>query len=110
MIDLDNKLIDEYVAECHEHLDAIGKGLLAIEKDGAEVNEALVNRVFRATHSIAGGAIIFQLDKIGELARQIEDTLALVRSGRMAPTPNRIGVLLRAADRLQVLLENPDAS
>jgi two-component system chemotaxis response regulator CheY len=110
MIDLEDKLVEEYIAECREHLDSIGTGLLAIENGRAEIDEALIDRVFRATHSIGKGAVLFDLVKIGDLARRMEDVLALIRSGKIAPAPDSIGVLLRATDQLQLLIESPDKS
>ena len=45
-----------YVEECLEHLADIENDLLAIEQAGADIDEELVNKVFRAAHSIKGGA------------------------------------------------------
>ena len=110
MIDLDDELAEEYLAECREHLATMETDLLAIEKGGAEIDEELVNRVFRAVHSVKGGAGFFDLVKIRELAHQTEDVLALIRSRKMAPTPERVRVLLRATDTLHELIQNPGAS
>jgi chemotaxis protein histidine kinase CheA len=61
-------------------------------------------------HSIKGGAGFFDLVKIGELAHQTENVLVLIRSREMVPTPERVGVLLRSADRLHELIQNPGTS
>jgi two-component system chemotaxis sensor kinase CheA len=55
MLDSDDSFINDYLAESREHLADIEADLLAIEKSGADVNEQLVNKVFRAAHSIKGG-------------------------------------------------------
>jgi two-component system chemotaxis response regulator CheY len=110
MIDLDDELATEYLAECREHLATIETDLLTLEKGGAEIDEERANRVFRAVHSIKGGAGFFDLVKILELAHRMEDALALIRSREMVPTPDRIGVLLGAADRLGALVQDPGAS
>jgi two-component system chemotaxis response regulator CheY len=110
MINLDDELAEGYLAECREHLATLETDLLAIEKGGAETDEERVNRAFRAVHSVKGGAGFFDLVKIRELAHQTEDVLAKVRSRKLAPTPERIGVLLRAADKLDELIRNPGAS
>jgi two-component system chemotaxis response regulator CheY len=110
MFKLDDELAEEYLAECREHLATIEGDLLAIEKGGAEIDEELVNRVFRAVHSVKGGAGFFDLVKVRELAHQTEDVLALIRSRKMVPTPDRVRVLLRATDRLHELIENPGTS
>ena len=110
MIDLDDELAGEYLAECREHLAVMEAGLLAIEKGGAEMDEEAVNRVFRAAHSVKGGAGFFDLQKVGELAHQAEDVLALMRSRKLAPTPHGVSVLLRSTDRLRDLIRNPATS
>jgi two-component system chemotaxis response regulator CheY len=110
MIDLDDELAGEYLAECREHLAVMEAGLLAIEKHGAEIDEEAVNQVFRAAHSVKGGAGFFDLLKVGELAHHTEDVLALMRSRKLEPTPHGVGVLLRATDRLRDLIRSPATS
>jgi two-component system chemotaxis sensor kinase CheA len=110
MISLDDELATEYLAEAREHLATMETNLLAIEKSGAHLDEELVNGAFWAVHWIKGGAGFFGLVKIRELAHQTEDVLALVRSRKMVPTPDRVQVLLRATDRLHQLIQDPAAS
>ncbi len=99
--------IQDYLAECHEHLSHIESDLLAMEAAGAEADEELVNRVFRAAHSIKGGAGFFGLTAIRELAHRIENVLDLMRSRQMTPTPEAVSVLLLSFDKLRDLLSRP---
>ena len=101
---LDDELVQDYLAECREHLATIETDLLAIEQGGAEIDEQLVNRVFRAAHSIKGGAGFFDLAKIRELAHKTENVLDLIRSRQMVPTPEVISLLLLAFDKLRELI------
>jgi two-component system chemotaxis sensor kinase CheA len=103
---LDDDLILDYLAECREHLATIEADLLAIEQAGDAADPDLVNRVFRAAHSIKGGAGFFDLNTIRELAHKAENVLELIRSHQMAPAPDVVSVLLLAFDRLRTLLEN----
>jgi two-component system chemotaxis sensor kinase CheA len=103
---LDDELIQDYLAECREHLATIETDLLAIEQGGAEIDEQLVNRVFRAAHSIKGGAGFFDLAKIRELAHKTENALDLIRSRQMVPTPEVVSILLLAFDKLRELIGN----
>jgi two-component system chemotaxis sensor kinase CheA len=105
-LNLDDELIRDYLAECREHLATIETDLLAIEQSGAEIDEQLVNRVFRAAHSIKGGAGFFDLVKIRELAHKTENALDLVRSRQMVPTPEVVSILLLAFDKLRELIAN----
>jgi two-component system chemotaxis response regulator CheY len=106
MINLDDELAQGYLAECCERLTATEGDLLTIEKGGAEVDEELINRVYRTAHWLQGGAGFFGLVKIRELAHQTEDVLALIRSHELVPTPDRVSVLLRATDSLQEMVQN----
>jgi two-component system chemotaxis sensor kinase CheA len=109
-LNLDDELVQDYLAECREHLATIENDLLAIEQGGADIDEQLVNRVFRAAHSIKGGAGFFDLSKIRELAHRTENALDLVRSRQMVPTPEAVSILLLAFDKLRELIGNHRAS
>jgi two-component system chemotaxis sensor kinase CheA len=105
-LNLDDELVQDYLAECREHLATIETDLLAIEQGGAAIDEQLVNRVFRAAHSIKGGAGFFDLAKIRELAHKTENALDLIRSRQMIPTPEVVSILLLAFDKLRELIGN----
>ena len=109
-LNLDADLIQDYLAECREHLATIETDLLSMEQDGAEIDEQLVNRVFRAAHSIKGGAGFFDLVKIRELAHKTENALDLVRSRQMVPTPETVSILLLSFDKLRDLIQNHSES
>jgi len=110
MIDLDNVEAEQYLGKCREQMATIDTDVLAIEKGGAEIDEALLNRVCGVVRSVEEGAGLFDLAKIQQLAHQTGEVLESIRSRRIVPTPDRISVLLGATDRLEVLIQNPDAS
>lgn len=95
-----------YVEESLEHLSNIENDLLAIESDGADINEDLVNKVFRAAHSIKGGAGFMGLDNIKELSHKMENVLGMIREREMIPNPEIVNILLLASDTLRNLLKN----
>jgi two-component system, chemotaxis family, sensor kinase CheA len=95
-----------YVEESLEHLSNIENDLLAIENDGADINEELVNKVFRAAHSIKGGAGFMGLNNIKELSHKMENVLGMIREREMIPNPEIVNILLLASDTLRNLLIN----
>ncbi len=101
---LDDDLIQDYLAESREHLANIENDLLTIESLGAAIDEQLVNRVFRAAHSIKGGAGFFNLSRIRDLAHKTENVLDMIRGGQMTPTAEVVSVLLMAFDKLRDML------
>ncbi len=102
----DDDLMPEFLAEARQHLSDIEVDLLAIEDAGADIDEELVNKVFRAAHSIKGGSSFLGLDKIKELAHKAETVLDMVRSRQMVPNPEVTNILLAAFDKLRDLLNN----
>ena len=103
---IEDEVILEYLAECREHLTTIEADLLSMEQSGAAIDEQLVNRVFRAAHSIKGGAGFFDLHKIKELGHRTENVLDLVRSGQMIPNSEIVSILLLAFDQLRTLIRD----
>ena len=76
MSSADDEILHSFIEESLEHLADIENDLLAIEELGKEVDEDLVNKVFRAAHSIKGGAGFMGLDVIKDLSHKIENVLA----------------------------------
>ncbi|MBB5371879.1 chemotaxis protein CheA [Acidocella aromatica] len=87
-----------FFQECDEQLAALEAGLLEMQSGTAEAET--VNAVFRAVHSMKGGAGIFSLDALVRFAHKFETALDKVRSGELVATPSVVGVFLRAADVL----------
>jgi two-component system chemotaxis sensor kinase CheA len=91
-----------FFQECEEQLAELESGLLAME--GGETDTETVNAVFRAVHSVKGGAGAFGLDDLVRFAHVFETTLDEVRAGRLAPSGEVVKALLRAADVLADLV------
>ncbi|WP_448873340.1 chemotaxis protein CheW [Desulfobulbus propionicus] len=102
----DDEILQGFIEESLEHLADIENDLLAIEERGADIDVELVNKVFRAAHSIKGGAGFMGLNVIQDLAHAAENVLGLIRSEKLVPNPDIINVLLLAADELQHLIED----
>ncbi len=87
-----------FFQECDELLGDLEAGLLTLETGGGD--SETVNAVFRAVHSVKGGAGAFGLEPLVRFAHVFETTMDVIRSGALAPEPDVIKVLLRAADHL----------
>ena len=91
-----------FFQECEEQLAELESGLIAMESGVADTET--VNAVFRAVHSMKGGAGIFALDTLVRFAHIFETALDGVRSGTLDATPRVMAVFLRAADLLADLV------
>ncbi len=87
-----------FFQECEELLTDMESGLLAMEQ-GDDDSET-VNAVFRAVHSVKGGAGAFGLEELIRFAHVFETVLDEMRSGRLALSDEVAKVLLRASDVL----------
>lgn len=103
----DDETLQAFKEESHEHLDGIESDLLAIEEAGADIDQELVNKVFRAMHSIKGGAGFLGMNAVKILAHAAEDLLNKIRNKQLVPTPPVISSLLDAADLVNRLLNQP---
>ncbi|MBF0241602.1 MAG: chemotaxis protein CheW [Desulfamplus sp.] len=106
----DDEILQMYIEESLEHLSDIESDLLTIEGDGENIDIDIVNNVFRAAHSIKGGAGFMGLTTIKGLAHSLENVLDLIRNRELVPTPNRISVLLKGFDKLENLMNDIQAS
>ncbi|MBT6611458.1 MAG: chemotaxis protein CheA, partial [Deltaproteobacteria bacterium] len=102
----EDETLTMYVQESKEHLETIESDLLEIEQGGEAIDEDLVNKVFRAAHSIKGGGSFLGLDHIKELSHKIENVLDMVRNFQLVPSPGLIDTVLKAFDRLGELLDD----
>lgn len=103
---MDDETLQMYVEEAAEHLGDIENDLLAIEQAGADIDVELVNKVFRAAHSIKGGAGFLGLTKIKDLGHKIENILDMVRNRELVPEPEVVNIVLLAFDKLRDLITN----
>ncbi len=106
----DNETLKAYIDESLEHLADIESDLLEMEKAGSERDDERVNRVFRAAHSIKGGAGFIGLENIKTLSHHMESVLGLIRKGELTPDPENINFLLLASDTLKELLTHVEES
>lgn len=87
-----------FFQECEELLADLEGGLLAMQEGSGDLET--VNAVFRAVHSIKGGAGAFGLEPLVRFAHVFETLLDAVRSGAVPSTIELAAVLLRASDIL----------
>src|ERR1700759_3487002 len=89
---------ETFFQECEEQLAELESGLLAME--AGDTDPETINAVFRAVHSVKGGAGAFSLDALVRFSHVFENVLDDIRSERLAPGADGVRTLLRAADML----------
>ena len=93
-----------FFEESREGLDAMESGLLSLESSGAAADPETINVIFRAAHSIKGGAATFGFSSVTDLTHLLETLLDEARAGRRVLDRDAIGALLVSVDVLRSLL------
>ncbi len=101
MASLDD-LRDFYFQECDELLEAMAEGLRDME-NSPDDHEA-IHSVFRAVHSIKGGAGAFDLTVLVDFSHRFETLLDHIRAGRIHTNSELMSLLHRAGDHLSDLI------
>ncbi|MDX2193766.1 MAG: chemotaxis protein CheA [Gemmatimonadales bacterium] len=96
-----------FIDESRDGLDAMEAGLLGLERGQADADT--INAIFRAAHSIKGGAGTFGFGTIAAFTHRVETLLDEVRAGSRAATAELIAALLAAVDVLRGLIDGAAA-
>lgn len=91
-----------YVVESRELLQMMEDNLLQMEGSGGDPDT--INAIFRAAHTIKGGAGVIDCKFIVEFTHVLENVLDDMRSGQITPDPELIEVLLACSDQLGTLI------
>ncbi|HEY0334534.1 MAG TPA: chemotaxis protein CheA [Stenotrophomonas sp.] len=95
-----------FFEESREGLDAMEAGLLSLE-EGSQGPDT-INSVFRAAHSIKGGAATFGFESIASLTHVLETLLDELRSGKRPLEPSAVDAMLGSVDVLRALLREAE--
>jgi two-component system chemotaxis sensor kinase CheA len=102
----EQEMLNELVVESREHLQAIEPDLLDLEHRGNDVSDELINRVFRAVHSIKGGFGFFGITPVVRLSHTMENVMVRVRDKQLPVSPELTDALLVGVDKLRLLLDD----
>jgi len=72
--------MDDYFAECDEHLQAVRTNLLALESSADAPSPAVIEELFRSFHSLKGISAMVDLREAEQLAHEMESCLRAVRA------------------------------
>ncbi|UPQ89435.1 chemotaxis protein CheA [Vibrio sinaloensis] len=92
-----------FYEECRENLTVLEEILLNLEIE--QVDDESINTIFRAAHSIKGGAGTFNLLDISEFTHSVEAYLDLVRNHQRQLTQQTVDLLLKSVDCIHSMLE-----
>ncbi|MBN1980657.1 MAG: Hpt domain-containing protein, partial [Chitinivibrionales bacterium] len=102
----EQEMLNDLIVESREHLENIEPDLLELEEKKGLVSDELINRVFRAVHSIKGGFGFFGIKNIVQLSHVMENVLAKIRDKTLSISSELTDVLLKGIDKLHILLDD----
>ncbi|NKF21710.1 chemotaxis protein CheA [Solimonas marina] len=98
----DDDILNDFLAEAGELVEQLGTQLMALERDPGDTE--CLNAVFRAFHTVKGGAGFLQLTPLVELCHAAEDVLNAVRNQRRACDTDVMDAVLQAVDAAQTMM------
>lgn len=96
-----SQFTEAFLEESFEGLEHMETELLALNAG----DEETLHTIFRAAHSIKGGAGTFGFSAISEFTHGMETLLDRMRNGQQETTPEIVNLLLRAVDVLRGQLQ-----
>ena len=101
----DNKqqIIHYFIEEAQEHLETVEQGLLDLAEVIADAER--VNEMFRAAHSIKGGAAMLGFEGIQATAHKLEDCFKILRDHPVPIDAKLETLFLGGYDALKALVE-----
>lgn len=106
------QLISSFRAELTEHVQTMSDGLLALEQScvagqrtelGEEQWQAILETVFRATHSLKGAARAVNVTTIEQLAHSLEGVLEAMQQKTIPLTPELFTTCYSSLDAIQAV-------
>ncbi|CAH2031228.1 chemotaxis protein CheA [Trichlorobacter ammonificans] len=94
--------IAAYREEATELLAELENSLLELEEQPEDSD--LINRVFRAMHTIKGSGAMFGFDDIARFTHEVETVFDQVRNGKMRVTRTLLDLTLQSRDQISVML------
>ena len=98
----DAELRDDFLVEAGELVERLGEQLVGLEATPQDAE--LLNAVFRAFHTVKGGAGFLNVEPMVQLCHHAEDLLNEARNGSLLIDPARMDALLEALDLLQSMM------
>ena len=97
------RILGYFIEEAKDHLNTIEQGLLNLQTTIEDAE--MVNEVFRAAHSVKGGAAMLGLNSIQRTAHRLEDFFKLMKETPLQADRDLESMLLRIFDGLQEQLD-----
>lgn len=101
--DSDNEeLLKDFFMEAEQQIEKLEQNILAMESDSSDSDA--IDEIFRAAHTLKGGAATVHMMELAEFTHAVEDLLDGIRSGVCQVTGDVVDKLLQALDVIKAML------
>ncbi|MGO8693591.1 MAG: chemotaxis protein CheW [Rectinemataceae bacterium] len=97
------ELLKDFFAEANGQVETLEQSVLVLENDPG--NHDAIDEIFRAAHTLKGGAATVEMTELAEFTHLVEDVLDGIRSGQATVTEPSIDALLASIDVIKAMLD-----
>ena len=98
-----DEVLNVFSVEAREQLVAMESGLMLLEQ--GDRDPETINAVFRAAHTIKGGAGVVEIHSVEKFTHVLENVLDRLRNGEIEVSGEMISALLLGCDHIGILLD-----
>lgn len=97
-------MLDLFIEEASEHLQALNDNLLQLEKD--PTNGGLVSEIFRSAHTFKGMSATMGFQQVAGLTHAMENVLDEVRNNRLVVTEHLVDIIFTCTSHLETMVSD----
>ncbi len=101
-----DKFRAKFVEESLDNVHDLEEALLLLETD--RTDKEIIERIFRAMHSLKGGGAMFGFTDLSEFTHHLETVFDWVRNGKLAVSDDMISLTFEAIDQIKHYLDVGD--
>jgi len=101
-----DKFKAKFVEESNDNVHDLEEALLLLEKDMSY--SEIIERIFRAMHTIKGGGAMFGFNQLSEFTHHLETVFDLIRNNKLSVNEDIISLTFESIDHIKHMLEVGD--
>ncbi|WP_259525267.1 chemotaxis protein CheA [Treponema pallidum] len=98
------ELLKDFFSEAEQQVEQLESNILVIEQD--PTNRDAVDEIFRAAHTLKGGAATVEMHELSGFTHAVEDLLDGIRSEKVTVDGAVVDLLLTSLDVIKAMLES----
>jgi two-component system chemotaxis sensor kinase CheA len=96
------ELLKDFFSEAQMQVDTLEQNILVLESEGG--NRDAVDEIFRAAHTLKGGAATVEMMELSHFTHLVEDVLDAIRSDTVKVNEDVVDTLLAAIDIIKAMM------